>query len=211
MDPAETLVLSQSPFLTMEEVEAAGGRICSGCQRWVTLEDLYPPCRSRPRYSAKCKSCSRQIVNDAQQRRSVNGPDPNYRRTYPHPKQTKYVAARYGMTEPELIELRQLLKNQCVVCGDGPRPRGELHVDHDHDCCPGSRSCGKCVRGLLCPNCNTQASHCGDDPKVALRRGYEALAHYLANGGIPACPNFWRVRPLQIPQEGGIVFFKEDA
>lgn len=27
-------------------------------------------------------------------------------------------------------------------------------VDHDHACCPRSNSCGKCVRGILCRECN---------------------------------------------------------
>jgi len=29
------------------------------------------------------------------------------------------------------------------------------HVDHDHKCCnDGYRTCGQCVRGLMCPQCN---------------------------------------------------------
>lgn len=29
-----------------------------------------------------------------------------------------------------------------------------IRVDHDHKCCPGRKSCGRCIRGLLCDSCN---------------------------------------------------------
>jgi hypothetical protein len=57
--------------------------------------------------------------------------------------------------------------------------RGEttvnLRVDHDHRCCPGAHSCGKCVKGLLCEGCNIASGWLGDSPGRA-----EGLARYLA-------------------------------
>lgn len=40
----------------------------------------------------------------------------------------------------------------CAACG---KPiRSKPCIDHNHDCCPGPVSCGKCVRGILHPDCN---------------------------------------------------------
>lgn len=47
-------------------------------------------------------------------------------------------------------------------------------VDHDHKCCPGKTSCGKCVRGLLCGNCNSVLGRMRDDPTV-----FDRMAAYL--------------------------------
>lgn len=48
-------------------------------------------------------------------------------------------------------------------------------VDHDHTCCPGKRSCGRCVRGLLCNRCNRALGQFGDDIET-LRRAVAYLA-----------------------------------
>lgn len=45
----------------------------------------------------------------------------------------------------------------CNVCGaeTGSSSNRNMHVEHDHACCPGLKSCGKCVRGVVCNRCNT--------------------------------------------------------
>lgn len=69
---------------------------------------------------------------------------------------TKYIKYMYQLT-PELYQaLFDYQDGLCGIClkedGSGRR----LAVDHDRRCCSGKRSCGKCVRGLLCYSCNTK-------------------------------------------------------
>ena len=40
-----------------------------------------------------------------------------------------------------------------------------LSVDHDHRCCPGKQSCGKCFRGLLCNRCNVALGLLAENPE----------------------------------------------
>lgn len=59
------------------------------------------------------------------------------------------------------IDVNQLWAAQgelCAMCEAPMLPKGKeplsMVVDHAHGCCPGDRSCGKCVRGLLHNRCN---------------------------------------------------------
>jgi Recombination endonuclease VII len=64
----------------------------------------------------------------------------------------RMLKTRYGLTETDYQEILAKQSGVCALCG---RSAKRLCVDHDHKCCPKKcKSCGKCIRGLLCVRCN---------------------------------------------------------
>lgn len=77
------------------------------------------------------------------------------------------VVKVYGLSDGDYDLLYEAQGRRCAW--PGCRATGEarkLAVDHDHRCCPGATSCGKCVRGLLCSPHNRQLGMNSDDPEV---------------------------------------------
>jgi hypothetical protein len=88
------------------------------------------------------------------------------------------VQVTYSLTPEQYDALYAFQGGRCAVCRRGKGTgRKRLAVDHDHACCVGPTSCGKCVRGLVCGPCNDVLSHFRDDP-TAFERGAEYLRQW---------------------------------
>lgn len=93
-------------------------------------------------------------------------------------KREQAYRLNYGLTRDDVDRLLAAQDGKCKICRQPPNPvhkKPKLHVDHDHKCCPGKKSCGKCVRALLCGNCNTALGLLKEDPLVLA-----AAAAYVA-------------------------------
>jgi hypothetical protein len=71
---------------------------------------------------------------------------------------------RKNLKPEQYDELLTKQNNRCAGCGRFAASfKRRLAVDHDHSCCPTTRkSCGKCIRGLLCNDCNVALDHLRD-------------------------------------------------
>jgi hypothetical protein len=86
----------------------------------------------------------------------------------------------YNITVAEWRAMWEAQDGKCALCSRalelwGGRDDGP-HVDHDHNCCPGNRSCGKCLRKMLCANCNMGIGLLGDAAGRLLK-----AARYIAD------------------------------
>lgn len=144
-------------------------KTCTKCGVEKPLEAFSRTPRQRDGRHSWCKACH---ALNAREWRAKN-PDRAERaqRAWKakHPEvhaATKYRAhlKAYGLTENDYDWMLSAQGGACLICKGQPADGRRLAVDHDHACCPGKKSCGYCVRGLLCGRCNSALGHFKDDP-----------------------------------------------
>lgn len=146
--------------------------ICTGCEKLKKVEEFpknsETPCGHDPR----CKECRHQA---RVQRRGENKNDILIK------EKTTWRLPRYGITYDQFQTMLRDQGGACYLCEEVKEKT--LCVDHDHRCCPGSRSCGKCVRGLLCSNCNKLVGYAEQSIKLIDKLG---LAAYVSRRPLEA-------------------------
>ncbi len=86
---------------------------------------------------------------------------------------------KYNLTVDQFNTLINSQNNQCAICFRDFTVSGitQACIDHDHSCCNKEGSCGKCVRGLLCFECN-KALGCLKDDLVITRNAVKYLEKF---------------------------------
>jgi hypothetical protein len=75
------------------------------------------------------------------------------------------IHKKYKITKQMYLDMLEQQGGVCAICKGLPK-RNWLAVDHDHLCCPGTKTCGYCIRGLLCSSCNSFLGRVSDNPQT---------------------------------------------
>lgn len=69
---------------------------------------------------------------------------------------------RHHLSKEQFDKMVDKYDGRCYTC----KINDARNIDHDHSCCPGNRSCGKCIRGILCNQCNTALGLVKDSKEI---------------------------------------------
>lgn len=134
---------------------------CKECQRVYAAAWRKDNKEERAEYNRKWREENRDEHNAATRKRYAENIEVSRakRKTYlkanPHIERKARLKAKYNLTVEQYNQMLEDQNYACAICNTQPEPGKNLSVDHDHSCCPGEKSCGRCVRKLLCFTCNS--------------------------------------------------------
>lgn len=88
----------------------------------------------------------------------------NWARTDPGQNRRNRLKHFYKLTVEDFEAMLDIQDGLCAASCGTLLNAENWAVDHDHACCPSKRSCGLCVRGILCHGCNKGIGLFNDDP-----------------------------------------------
>jgi hypothetical protein len=134
-----------------------GRKRCLVCAEWRIVENFAVSNASKDGRFPACRSCSRD----------------------------RHLARRYRISSAEADALLASQGGACAICREPIDAwTSDVHIDHDHTCCPGQSTCGGCVRGVLCAPCNHGIGRFRDNPQL-LRAAIDYLTPIIPDPPLP--------------------------
>jgi hypothetical protein len=146
---------------------------CTRCHQTKSLSEFTfdKAAGKAGRHKSWCKRCA------ADHKRAKDRENPEKARAY-------VLMYHYGITPERYESMLEAQGGACAVCHQPERQIDtrygallKLAVDHNHACCPGKKTCGKCLRGLVCKRCNQTLGLVEDDPELL-----SSMVKYLTKG-----------------------------
>jgi len=124
------------------------------CGKWMPRKKT--TCARKPGHGGDCATAENMANRRAYRSLHPHRESPESRKK----SKRRYRFSSYGLTETTFAQLLRAQDYACGMCHEPFKAGQRIHVDHDHACCKARcRSCGKCVRGLLCHVCNIALGH----------------------------------------------------
>lgn len=140
-------------------------KTCSRCGVEQPVDNFYSSGSHSDGKQSHCKSCNAENAR-------------RWRENNPEKQKQVDLKHKYKMDQKAYDEMLDAQNGVCAICGGINADGKALSVDHDHSCCPGIRSCGSCIRQLLCGSCNNGLGRFKDDPKL-LKKAIEYLERHM--------------------------------
>jgi hypothetical protein len=155
---------------------------CSQCKEALSLDSFYADGRAKDGLQSACKDCGNAARWKIRECKycglGMAGTERNQMCNECAPPGVDYhrwakILFRFKLTHSMWWAMYFEQDGQCAISSCSNEA---THVDHDHMCCFGRDTCGRCVRALLCMDCNTKLSAIEDT--VFLNSANEYLATY---------------------------------
>lgn len=121
--------------------------LCSNC---IKRGGVAP----QKRNNGKCNKCETALIKHRCPTCDINR------------KKNENLIRRYGISLEQFNSILTSQDNVCKICS---RSSKRFVVDHDHGCCETRKTCGNCIRGIICENCN-RALGLIEDSKIILNK-----------------------------------------
>lgn len=166
-------------------------KTCGRCRQDKSVEDFSKSSVKLDGRQSRCKACAKEVYWEGRDRSieekrrynlenkdDINAKAKIYRDEFPEKNKERKLKYYYNITLEQYNEMLDSQNHVCAICeGTNESSGKDLFVDHDHSCCPGGRSCGECVRGLLCNDCNLSIGRMRDDP-IRLTKAVEYILEF---------------------------------
>lgn len=161
-----------------------GVKTCSKCQSRQPLLNFDKNKKNAGGLQNRCKACvseanhQRYLKYTPEQKLAIRERGRRFVQNRPGYANNARLKAYFKMTQQDYDSMVEKQFGKCAICGEIPKGGKVLHVDHDHSCCPTRTTCGKCIRGLLCQECNHGLGKFHDNI-TALEQAVKYLSSFL--------------------------------